>query len=198
MMRSYLVIVGSLVLFSFAYLGDNWELQKEENGIKVYTAIKEGTNFKKCKATTSIKAPLIDMYNYIRNPLNYKKFSNKIESIKVVKKTDKSVFYYMKVDMPWPVYNRDGVYELKTVEKTDKQVILKSQAHPSLMPEQDGYVRIQTATTYYKITVNGDEIDVHYEAFTDPNGNVPAWVANHYLVDGPINNFTQMKKDLEK
>lgn len=196
-MKRVVLIIGSFALLSFGFYGENWEFQKEKDGVRVYTAKKEGSNYKKCKAIGSMKVKLDDLYDYLRNPLNYKKFSNKIESIKVIKTTEKAVLYYIKVNMPWPVYNRDGVYKLETVKKTEDAFIFKGHAEPDLVPEQPGYIRVQKATNYYNVKTNGDKIDVHYEGFSDPNGSVPAWVVNYYLVDGPINNFTQMKKDLE-
>lgn len=194
-----ILTVTLFILFGFFFLAGSWELQKDENGIKVYTALKEGSEFKKCKVITTFKTTLSDVYEYIRNPLNFKKFSNKIESLKVVKKTDKSVFYYMSIDMPWPVYNRDGVYEIKTIEKTDGKIVLQSKARPDLMPEQEGYIRIKEAETSYKLVKEDDgKVKIYYEKFVDPNGSLPAWASNEFLIDGPIKQFTQMKKDLEK
>ncbi len=198
MTKNFLILSACILFFSFSYMDGKWELKKEKNGIKVYTATKSGTSFRKCKATCTMKADLKDYVDFVRNPINYKKYSNKIESVKVIKKTEKSVFYYLKIDMPWPVYNRDGVYELQTITLTDKKAILKSKAHPTLLPEQTGYVRVKEATTLHSVTVDGDKINIHYEAFTDPNGAVPAWASNSYLVDGPISNLTEVKKAIGK
>lgn len=197
-MIKFISVLGCFILISsFTLLGDNWEFMKEENGIKVYTAPKQGSNFKKCKVLTNIKTTLDKLYNYIRDPDNFKKYSEKISKVKLINKTDKSVVYYLSIDMPWPVYDRDGVYEMKTIEKTANKAVISIDARPKLIEEQKDFVRIVESNITYKITTNGEVQDIHYEKFTDPNGSIPAWLSNSYLVDSPIEQFNRIKKDLE-
>lgn len=198
-MKSIIISIACFVLFGFTLFTSNWEFKKEKNGIKVYTKKVEGSKYEKCKAVTTVKADLNAVYAFIKNPLNYKKFSERIESIEVIKETKDKILYYMKVDMPWPIYNRDGIYEITIKHKTDTEALFVNRARPELLPEQEGYIRIHLANTFYKLTKKeNNNCQVHFEQHTDPNGDVPAWVSNYYLIDGPIGNLTVIKDLLEQ
>lgn len=197
-MKNIIILIACFVLFGFTFLAHKWELKKEENGIKVYTKKVEGSKYEKCKALTNIKANLNVVFNFIKNPVNYKKFNDRIESIDVIKETKDKVLYYIKVDMPWPVCSRDGIYEITVKYKTDNEVLLVNRALPELLPEQEGYIRIYLADTFYKLTKKeNNSCYVHFEQHINPNGDVPAWLSNYYLVDGPIGNLTVLKDLLE-
>lgn len=198
-MKNFLIVLVSFFLFSFYTVTDNWEFRKEQNGIKVYSTRVEGYKYEKCKAIADVDAPLSKLFDYVKDPMNYKNFSDKIEKLELIKRTDTKVLYYMKVDLPWPIYNRDGVYELTVKSKTASEAIILIKARPDLLPEQEGYIRIKMADSYYKLTDKGaNKSHLHFEQHTDPNGAVPAWLINHYLEDGPIGNITVIKNSVEK
>lgn len=198
-MKKVFVVCCYVLLVSFSKSDEKWELRKETNGITVYTTKVAGHKYDKCKALSTVNTDLNSLFQFVKNPLNYKKFSERVERMDIIKKTDTKVIYYMKVDLPWPIYNRDGVYELSVKSKTDTEAELMIRAMPKLMPNQEGYVRIHFADSYYKLTSKGpNKTAIHFEQHTDPNGSVPAWLSNSYLEDGPIGNITVMKKNLEK
>lgn len=198
-MKKFLIVLVSLFLFSFYTVTDSWVFRKEQNGIKVYATKVEGHKYEKCKAVSDVNAPLNKLFDYVKDPMNYKNFSDKIEKLELIKRTETKVYYYMKVDLPWPIFNRDGVYELTIKSKTASEAIIVIKARPDLLPEQEGYIRIHMADSYYKLTAKGaDKSHLHFEQHTDPNGSVPAWLINHYLEDGPIGNITVIKNSVEK
>lgn len=197
-MKKILLLIIPVFLFSFNIISTDWEFRREENGIKVYATKVEGYKYEKCKALANVNADLTTLYNYVKDPMNYKNFSDRIMKMETIKKTENKVLYYMQVDLPWPIYNRDGVYELMIKSKTDAEAIITIRARPDLLPEQDGFVRIHMANSYYKLTAKGKgKSHLHFEQHTDPNGSVPAWLINHYLEDGPIGNITVIKKSVE-
>lgn len=197
-MKRVFIVLVSVFLLSFTVATTNWEFRREENGIKVYATKVEGYKYEKCKAVSDVNADLSALYKYIKDPMNYKNFSDRIMKLETIKKFDNKVLYYMQVDLPWPIYNRDGVYELEVKSKTDAEAIITIRARPDLLPEQDGFIRIHMADSYYKLTSKGaGKSHLHFEQHTDPNGSVPAWLINHYLEDGPIGNITVIKNSVE-
>jgi hypothetical protein len=198
-MKKFLIVFCYILLVSFSSSVDKWEFRKKENGITVHTAKIEGHQYDKCRAISTINTNLNALFSFVKDPSNYAKFSDRVEKLVIIKKTATKVVYYMSIDLPWPIYNRDGIYELTIKSKTDKEAILRIKALPDLLPVQNGYVRIQYANSYYKLTaIEANNTAIHFEQHTDPNGNVPAWLSNSYLEDGPIGNITIMKNILEK
>lgn len=187
----------SFLMMSFIVLDGKWELQKNENGIKIYTASKAGSSFKKTKAVATLKCDIDKLANWITNPLNYKKFNERIEKVQVLKKTENAVVYYMTVDLPWPVNNRDGIYVL-THNKTNKDLIdIRIKAVPDVLKNKEGYVRVRESNVHYSLKRTADnKVNMTYETYTDPNGKIPAWLSNSYVIDGPFNNVSYYKKNI--
>ena len=197
-MKKVLIVFVSVFLLSFTFFNENWVFKKEKEGIKVYTAKVEGYKYDKSIALYTFNADINSFTNFIMDPLNFKKFSDRIEKIEVINKNETKAFYYMSIDMPWPISNRDGVYEITLKSKTNSGAHIAIVARPNLLPIQKGYVRIEYANTDYIIKKRGSELDLRYEKHTDPNGSIPAWLSNYYLSDAPIENIIVMKENIEK
>jgi hypothetical protein len=197
-MKIFLIVFCYVLFVSFSFSDEKWVLAKEQDGIKVYTADVPGYKYDKSIALYSFNSDINSFCNFAMKPLNYKKFSERIERIDIIKTTDTKVVYYMSIDMPWPIYNRDGVYELSIKSKSSSKAHLIIRARPDYLPVQKGYIRIKHANTDYIVKTEGDKLHLRYEKHTDPNGNIPAWLSNYYLSDAPIENIMVMKKNIEK
>lgn len=198
MKTKLLYIFVGLLLSSFAFFSPNWELKKDKDGIKVYTATKEGSSYRQCKSTVSIKTSVQSVCDYLLNPNNFKKHSERISKIKVLKTTSKSAIYYMSVDLPWPATDRDGIYQIDLISKSTDEAVLKIKPLPNLMDEVKDHIRIKVSDTKYVLKKNGDKIDVTMYVHTEPEGSVPAWLANYYVEDSPFEVLTAVRKDLQK
>lgn len=191
----YLIFVSFLGL---SFLQPTWELKKNKDGIKVYTAKKEGSKYKQCKAEVSLKTDINATCNYFLNPSNYKDHSEKITKLEVVKQTDKQAIYYIAVDMPWPVSDRDGVYQVDVISKTNEKAILTITPLPDIIAKVKNHVRITVSSTKYIIKKNGDKVDIAFYQHVEPGGSVPALIANYFVEDSPYEVLTAVREDLEK
>ncbi len=198
MFRSVFLITLIACLASFTFVGTNWELQKEKNGVKVYTADKAGSKYKQCKAIVSFKGNVSSVCDYLLNPKNFKGHSDRIEKIKVIKTTSKKAIYYMAVDLPWPVSNRDGIYTVSLISKTTNEAKLTIAANPKMIAEVKDYVRVKVSNTVYTVKQKGEKVEVTMQVHTEPGGSVPAWVGNYYVEDSPIEIMEAIRTDLTK
>lgn len=193
--------ISAILVFwmcSFGYFIPSWTLKKDEEGIKVYVANKEGSDYKQCKSTVSFKSTTNDLCNYLLNPSNFSSHSNRIKKIKVIKKTNSSAVYYMQVDLPWPASDRDGVYQVNLLSKSTEKAELEIIALPDLMEEVEGHVRIRVTNTEYYVKKNEEKIDIEMYVHTDPSGSVPSVIANYYIEDSPFETLVAIRKNLEK
>ena len=76
----------------------------------------------------------------------------------------------------------------KSFTKTVKQKL-------EVVDKKDSFVRIESLVGYWLFEkINEDEIKLTYETLADPAGNLPAWVVNLFIVDGPHNTLTNLHK----
>jgi hypothetical protein len=175
----------------------DWELQKSENGISVYTKDQVGSNFKEIKATTNFKHSLSELIGLLTDISSHTLWIYNCKQSKLIKEVSPSeVYYYMETSVPWPASNRDGVLCFKfTQDKETKIVTVASHGVPDILPEIDGVVRVHKLVASWKFIPKADgSVDAEYQINVDPGGSVPAWIVNMFSVEGPYESLTDMKK----
>jgi hypothetical protein len=200
------ISICGLLLFSFTNIDisraqSDWELRKNENGILVYTKDIPGSDFKEIKTTTNFKASLSSLVGLLTDMSSHTLWIYKCKQSKLIKTVSSSeLYYYMETAVPWPASNRDGVIRFKFSQDSETKVVtVTSQNIPDILPEIDGIVRVPKAKAQWTFTPKSDgTVDAEYQLNVDPGGSVPAWIINMFVVDGPYESLTNMKKLLAK
>lgn len=175
----------------------DWELQKNEKDIKVYTRDISGSDFKEIKANTHFNHSLSEIVGLLTDMSAHKKWIyNCKESRQLKEISPTELYYYMELKVPWPVSNRDGVVCFKfSQDKETKVVTVSTQAFTGILPEIAGIVRVKKLLASWTFVPQPDgTIAAEYQVNTDPGGSVPAWIVNLFAVTGPYESITKMKK----
>lgn len=180
---------------------NDWQLKKFENGISVYTRLTEDSQYKELKSVFQIKTSLSGIIALLNDFESYPQWVYRCEKSKALKKdSDKHLIRYQSIIAPWPVDNRDMVLEVNSYqdEKT-KIVYQKVTCLPDYVPPVAGHVRIREfrGTWTLKPLKNGI-VEIDYELLVNPGGNIPAWIVNMAVVDGPYETSVNMKEWLMK
>jgi hypothetical protein len=165
-----------------------WKLEKNKNGIKVYSNVPEGETLKHIKAhaivkssLSSIVAVLIDVPNYTNWIYNCSE-SNSLKQV-----NNQEMIYYSVSDVPWPLDNRDLVLK-NTISQNNKTKTVYSISAPVLnvIPKKKGMVRIENMYGKWTITPKENGLVVlEYYLKLDVGGNVPDWIVNLFIEKGP-------------
>ncbi len=172
----------------------SWKLEKNENGIKVYTRTVEGEDIREFKATTTIDAARSKIAEIIVNVGDYKNWYPDISEAKIIKQLSSNEFYvYNVIDLPWPATDRDGVTKMTiTHDQTSTTIAIK--AVSGIKPKVDDRVRITKSYGYWKLTTEGTKTLVHFQYFASPAGSLPDWMINMFIVDNPYETFVLLKR----
>jgi hypothetical protein len=173
-------------------------LEKDEDGIKVYTRLEPGHELKSFKGTTITSASLDKMYDILLDAGNVKDWAFSIVNSEMLEKGEDYFIYYSEYDSPWPVDNRDFEIKAEIVDKSDDTFKIVHRAHSGLKPKKEGVVRINELKIEWsaKKTSNGTELT--YQGHSDPGGKIPNWLANSSIVDSPFKSIQGLtKKALE-
>lgn len=198
MKLSYLFILS--IFISFNMFGQEWELQLENEKIKVYTKDGENDNIKSYKAVSTINFPAYEIYKVYIDFDNYNKWFEELDKIKLIdsstSKTKDVYLYYSIIKFPFLFNYRDMVTELSIDKSVKGKYILKSVPQKG-EPENDDYVRLNK---FYQNTelvqVNDSLTNITMEGKFDAGGSVPAWLMNMFVVNSPLNSVENMEKYL--
>lgn len=189
-----LYISIAFIFIGLLSFGQSWSLEKEKDGIKVYTKSSE-YRMKASKAVMTINAPINDVVDAIYNVKNYPKWMPDCAEISVLKESTNSMIYHGLYDVPWPATDRDMVLSVEKI-KTANGMTLKMTNKPDYIAEKNKAVRIQVYFGQWILeeTTNGTKVICEYQ--TDPGGGVPDWMIQGAAVKSPFNMFSSLKEYL--
>lgn len=198
--RALLLLVVSLsICININAQTSDWKLAKNENGIQVYTRKTDASPIKEFKATVIINTDLNTLIETLNNVENYPKWMADCKYAKTLKQVNGNVRYdYIEVNVPWPLENRDIIFSYKSKLDSNKYVAeLTSQS--DYIDKKEGITRIIKATGKWALSKKSkNEIAVTYQFLGDPEGSIPTWIINLFIVDGPYKTLGNLKEYLKK
>jgi len=198
-MTRYLTFI---LLFITVQVGaQDWKLAKNEDGIKVYTRPNQSSSFDSFKAIMMVDYSVDQVTEILMHTDEHRDMYPNSRDYKVLKRpSDSTLIQYSVSETPWPVDDRDGIYEMvfKTERKTGVFNVF-SRALPTYLPEKEDIVRITLSDTRWTVTPKGDsKALVEYMVTADPGGSIPSWLANSAAVDVPFQTFVNLRKELDQ
>lgn len=188
------------VLFFWVHLSVNaqadWKLQKAGNGLKVYTKSREGSAVKSIKVEIEFDVPLQKILDVIMDVNAFPLWIYQCKEATLVKRINQDqLIYHHVTQAPWPVADRDQ-YSKFMVTHHANYVTVHSEIL-SGFPLYKDCVRLTESHANWTLTpVDKQHTKGVYTLSFDPAGNIPAWLINLFITEGPYRSFTNMKKRL--
>lgn len=171
----------------------SWKLERDRNGIKVFTRNVEGYQVKEFKGQVELNIPAKVAYEYIQNIETWNKWVYQLKrgSAKKIKSNSEDDFFvFMEFNIPF-IKNRDYVGRCKG-EQIGKSYKIDIEAYPSLIPENKNKVRIPLNNGSWNIEYVDDHTCIlEQQTLSYPGGNIPQKMVNLGIVEIPY--FTMMK-----
>lgn len=187
--------------YSYAQTNDNWKLRSNSDGVNIYTRNFESSKVKAIKVECELNASLSQLVSVLMDVKNSEEWLYHTSSNYIIKQVSPAeLFYYSKIEMPWPVSDRDFIAHLKVSQDTlTRIVIIDAPCIPDLVPVKPGLVRIENSRGRWIISPLGNNrVKVVYTLHADPGGSIPAWLTNLFVTQGPSQSFKKLKKHLQK
>lgn len=196
-----------ILFFAFAFLlptkktedEKKWIFLKEKDGIKVFYHHSTKNTINEVKILTTFKTNLSTITEVFKDVESYPKWVYKAQNSNIVKKISPlEIEYYNHLDFPWPIDDREIVIH-NTISQNQKTKILTSisRASNTAIPKNNKYVRItEFHSKWTFIPLNNGLINGEYIFKSDPGGNIPVWLINLSLDEGPIKTITNFKIQL--
>ncbi len=174
-----------------------WHLEKNENGIKVYSRPMKGFDFREVRVVNKVKSTLAAIVAVIFDTKNYPKWVYGCSGTSTLKTlNDQEIYNYQVTDLPWPLSDRDVVSHFKVFQDPSTLIVTFSKTGMSdYIPDKEGMVRVQHFQSITVLTpLPGDSVQIELEMHLDASGNIPDWVVNDNMVAAPYNSTMSMLK----
>lgn len=193
-MYKYLFLI---LLFINPFPEPEWNLKKDKDGIKIYTRSVEGSSFEEYKAIATIdNSNLTELLTVILDVKNYGSLFPDCMNPRVLKQEGKYYdVHYIQVKAPWPLKNRDTVYEQTTViNENGKHAMVTLKPLPDYIAEVKDFIRIREGSGFWELTEDDNKnVKVIYQFHGEPGGEIPAWLANSFVVGHPFETLKNLK-----
>jgi hypothetical protein len=179
-----------------AYLSD-WELKKSAAGIDIYTRSIEGSTFDEFKGVTVLAdVTLNQVLDVILDVEHYDDLFPDCINPRILKKQGKWYdIHYIQTKGPFPVKDRDSVFEQVTVVDQDgkhARIVLKPL--PDYIAENEDLVRVRKGSGFWDLKQDDHKnVTVTYQFHGEPGGDVPSWLANRFVVSHPFETLKNLK-----
>ncbi len=195
------LLLLNLILFNVSAKAD-WKLRKEESGVKIYTRSVEGSPFEEFRATVVIpKTSLTGVLDVITDVKNYPVNFPNCSSAKVLEQRGKySDIHYLTIKAPWPVADRDAIYEATTsISDNGKYAQIKLVPRGDYTEAKPNFIRVKNGTGYWELQeLAPNTIQVVYQFHADPGGEIPGWIANSVIVINPLKTMESLRDKVQK
>lgn len=196
MLRSLLffAIIG-IVPIAEAQTSD-WKLEKQGNGIKVFTRKRTDVPVKECKAITTVGCSMETLVGLLEDIPGFPNWQPNVSSARVLKEIDENERYlYYTTELPWPLDDRDVVVTCKKYNLKNGSIKYTMEALPDYFDEVDGFVRIKKTKAFWLFVPKPDgKIKIVYQFYGDPSGEMPKSVVNMFVVSGPYDTLSNIRK----
>ena len=188
-----------LGILSVKAQAENWQLAKDEAGIKVYLSDIPGSQYKAYRAITTVKADMKQLLALQADVAGSCKWIFECQEQSVLKIDDGQSWLYARFSAPWPVTARDSVLHVTSSTAADGTVTRALQALPDFVPKEPDFVRVSRVDGFWTLQPkSAGSVEVVYQAHMEPGGSVPSWLANSFVIDAPFNTLQAFRQAAEK
>jgi hypothetical protein len=174
-----------------------WKLKKEDSGVKIYTRSVKGSPFEEFRGVVTINnTTLTGVLDLITDVKNYpKNFPNCSSSQLLERKGKYDDIHYITIKAPWPVLDRDAIYEETTLISQDgKHAQIKLEPRGDYKEENKDFIRVHNGSGFWDLEeVAPNTVRVIYQFHADPAGEIPAWIANSVIVINPFKTLESIR-----
>lgn len=197
-MKFALLAVALVGLSPILTFEDQWELKKEKDGIRVFTRKVEDSPMRAFRGEMDLAANLDKIESLFKNVARFTEWAPGAKKVESLKEEKNSRTFYLQTEAPWPVTDRDGIYQF-TFQREAGKLTIKATCHPEYLPARKKHVRVPKSEGYWQFEEKADGIiHVIYENHSEPGGSIPGWLANSTVVNLPFESLQNLRQMIQK
>jgi hypothetical protein len=201
-MKPILLLLPLFFLIMVTFRGnactDQWELEMDKDGVRVYTHLDESSPYKLVKVTTTINAPMEKVMEILMAFSKYKSWMNRVEESYLLNQADSAYYVFILENAAWPMQNRYQVSRLD-VAQTPESTRVEFRSIPNYIEKRADAIQIRQYEGYWNLQNRPDQrCSLEYVLKQHPGGHVPPWLANFHVTENPFQSVSHLKALAEK
>jgi hypothetical protein len=188
-------MLNALLLIGAAWAGE-WTNLGVTNNVAVFRKQEEGTGLYAFKGEATSDLPVGQLMGILRNEDISKEWVDMMMFATVVETySENHMLLHQGYDLPWPVSDRDYVFDKKVVYDANKKTatVHLSSVESAKVPVTSEFVRARGERTFWQFSVMEDgRTKIVVEVLTDPEGALPDWAVNSIQADWPHKSITSL------
>ncbi len=178
---------------------DEWVLEIEKEGVRVYTQLDESSPYKQIKVTTIINASMEKVMEILLAFSQYKLWMFHVTESYLVNQPESATYYvFILEDEAWPMQNRYHVSRMDH-RQSSSESSLHFRSIPNYIEKRTDAIQIKQFEGYWEVHDRPNlPCTLEYVLIQNPGGYVPPWLSNIHAVENPYNNVVKLKEMAEK
>ena len=197
----FLCISAAVVLISVAIApradAPDWRFEKSQDGVEMYSRAVEGWSIREIRGVTTVAGRLAAVAAIVDDISALPELNDIVSEARVVERDSETSYrFYCAMGMPWPVSDRDIVYQ-RTIAQDAKTLVvtISDRAIEGTVPARKGFVRMLKADQTWTLTPGTDgEIRVELRVLADPAGPIPSSIVNAMSSSAPLKTLQRLRR----
>ena len=177
--------------------GDGWTLAAEPDGIRVEQKTAPGRALAEFRAVAEIDASRWEVLAVVTDVANQPEWMHRLSEVRVLETGEPlRAVLYLRMDMPWPVSDRDVVIDSHTEfpERGRSVTRFALTSHPAHEPVA-GVIHMPRLRGHYALTaLEPGRTRVVYQVDADPGGDLPDWLVTRIGLNDPWHTLNGLRK----
>ncbi|MGJ8686895.1 MAG: START domain-containing protein [Spongiibacteraceae bacterium] len=185
-LRSFCVLI--LLTSGAAGWAEEWRLERDRHGIKVYSRAVEGSMFRAVRGVATVDGTMARLVTLLKDPTLRSRWDQFCgESYVFETRSNAEQLVYVHSKLPWPVTDRDMLNRVQWGQGSDSgTVTMQSVATRNILPAKSGRVRVVEGWNDWQLrSLPNGKVEIITSAHLDPAGPLPSWLLNSLSVESP-------------
>ncbi|MFJ3483031.1 START domain-containing protein [Pseudomonas sp. NPDC090202] len=180
-------------------IAEDWQLAKEEDGIKVYLTHSPDSQYQSFRGVARIKADVPTLTRLQENLTIGCTWLYTCADMRLVKIDGDTIYVYLTTALPWPASPRDMVLQVQTEQLDNGAIIRHLSAANGMEPPVPGMIRVEQLQGVWMMVPKGErDTEVTYQLKAEPAGYIPPWLANRFVTDIPMKTLKVLRAVAER
>ncbi len=180
---------------------DGWTLQLDKNAMQIYTRDWPGSDFVAIKAVQTIAAPLAQIVGHYSDVAAFPEWVKDMDEARAITSfsADRRRLVYMRMNMPWPLHDRDIVAGQHFTQNPETKVVHIREWHEGdALPRVEDVVRVPKTNMELLLVPKGPHhTQFIFQGHNEPGGHIPAFLVNWMVEDIFYTSMRNMRERFE-
>lgn len=200
-LRAYLISVGCLFLSACVLVNDPKSATSTppESTIEIQLNQLAHSHFKQVEARFQTNQSRALVFRVLSDIDKTSQWLTRVEDLQVLAVYNNHQYLLRTLlNSPWPFRDRELITCVETTFE-DSLTIINIYSCSDRVPENEDYLRLQAVESKWQLRELSDSVlEVQYQTWIDPAGNVPAFIFNRELIKNTKSDLKKLQQIIEE